>query len=150
MTLLHLRNSTSLWCQISVKTTLNEACNLLREKIINYPRFKTTRPFLSTHTFDTKQTTAPYISPHFLLLYPPATLLHSVSSSCSQFHQHPVLIYLEDFVNKQVYLPVLLLYAANHTLYHSTENTPTTLQPQSQSILQDLLDYEIDSTPGLL
>ena len=56
----------------------------------------------------------------------------------------------KDFVNKQVHLPVLLLYAADHTLYHSIENTPTTLLPQSQSILQDLPDYEIDPSPSLL
>ena len=52
-------------------------------------------------------------------------------------------IYQEDFVSKQVHLPVLLLYAADHTLYHSIGNTLITLRPQSQSILQDLPDYEI-------
>ena len=62
------------------------------------------------------------------MLYLPDTLLHSVSSSYSQFHLHQVPIYQEDFVNKQVHLPVLLLYAADHTLYRSIGNTHGSLE----------------------
>lgn len=58
--------------------------------------------------------------------------------------------YPKDFVSKRVRLPILLLYAADHILSHSTGNTPTTLLPQSQLILQDLPDYEIDPSLDLL
>ena len=72
------------------------------------------------HSFTSNHTSPTSPSPS-----PPDTSSRSSPSSYSRFHQHQVPIYPEDFVNKQAHLPVLLLYAANHTLYHSTENTPT-------------------------